>query len=361
MAIGVDAAGNITSDGAYSYQYNRRGLLYRVYQSGAAVANYSYNALGQRTLKTLSGGKTVYQYGPGGQLLAEIGKDAQGNWLALDYVWRGERPVARFKTQVTAAGAASTLESLILHTDALGSPSDASNSQGNVVWRWTHEAFGATAPNQDPDGNGQITQLNLRFPGQYYDAETGLHYNMHRYYQPKTGRYISSDPIGVLGGINTYTYALNNPLRWTDPLGLYSKTGCNDAQCELIDKAVANAQDAANKQGIGPGFSQALETANFICKKPEKNKNYCGANNDPDIYLRNAFNPGKCGSLPSTLLHEVSHSKPLNYTEMDAYILEYKAYGTSMPTPAKLQKDYPNLSPEQIQYYSKQREEALKQ
>lgn len=128
MAIGVDAAGNITSDGAYSYQYNRRGLLYRVYQSGAAVANYSYNALSQRTLKTLSGGKTVYQYGPGGQLLAEIGKDAQGNWLALDYVWRGERPVARFKTQVTTAGAASTLESLILHTDALGSPSDASNS-----------------------------------------------------------------------------------------------------------------------------------------------------------------------------------------------------------------------------------------
>jgi len=93
----------------------------------------------------------------------------------------------------------------------------------------------------------------------------------------------------------------------------------------------------------------------------EKNKNYCGANNAPDIYLRNAFNPGKCGSLASTLLHEVSYSKPLSYTEMDAYILEYKAYGSSMPTPEQLQKDYPNLSPEQIQYYNNQREAVLKQ
>ena len=64
-------------------------------------------------------------------------------------------------------------------------------------------------------------ELNLRFPGQYYDEETGFHQNHFREYDPKTGRYLQSDPIGLEGGINTYIYALNNPIRYKDPLGLW--------------------------------------------------------------------------------------------------------------------------------------------
>jgi len=66
----------------------------------------------------------------------------------------------------------------------------------------------------------------LRFPGQYYQPETGLYYNYHRDYDPDTGRYLQPDPIGLAGGLNPYLYANANPLRWIDPLGLYGTTSC---------------------------------------------------------------------------------------------------------------------------------------
>ena len=71
-----------------------------------------------------------------------------------------------------------------------------------MVWSWQSDAFGATAANEDPDGDGVNQVVDLRFPGQYYDSETGLHYNYRRYYNPSTGRYITSDPIGVLGQLH---------------------------------------------------------------------------------------------------------------------------------------------------------------
>ncbi len=61
---------------------------------------------------------------------------------------------------------------------------------------------------------------NLRFPGQYFDNETGLHYNWYRYYDPETGGYISTDPIGLRGGMNLYAYVENDPVNWIDPWGL---------------------------------------------------------------------------------------------------------------------------------------------
>ena len=94
-----------------------------------------------------------------------------------------------------------------------------------MVWRWEGNAFGDTAPNEDPTNSGVKTTINLRYAGQYYDKETGLHYNWHRYYDPRLGRYITSDPIGLAGGLNTYAYVGNNPLRYIDPNGLVRMYG----------------------------------------------------------------------------------------------------------------------------------------
>jgi RHS repeat-associated protein len=99
--------------------------------------------------------------------------------------------------------------------DHLGNPQYVTNENAVVVWEARYLPFGQAIVN----GHSTV-ENNFRFPGQYYDGETGLHYNYHRYYDPKTGRYMTADPIGLLGGINLYVYALNNPLRHTDSMGL---------------------------------------------------------------------------------------------------------------------------------------------
>ena len=116
-----------------------------------------------------------------------------------------------------------------IHADHLGTPRAVSDGAGHVVWRWESEPFGNTVPDEDPDGDGDSFRLNLRFPGQYFDGESGLYYNYFRYYDPATGRYITSDPVGLSGGLNTYGYVGGNPIRFADPLGLLPGDICG--QC----------------------------------------------------------------------------------------------------------------------------------
>ena len=104
-----------------------------------------------------------------------------------------------------------------IHTDHLGTPRAVSQPGAGVVWRWISSPFGDTKPHEDVDGDGNTFTLNLRFPGQYFDSETNLHYNYFRYYDPTTGRYLRSDPIGLEGGMNTYAY--QNPIMYYDPNG----------------------------------------------------------------------------------------------------------------------------------------------
>ena len=99
-------------------------------------------------------------------------------------------------------------------SDHLHTPRIMTDRQQKVVWQGVSQAFGVTTVTVDEIEN------NLRFPGQYYDAGMGTHYNYFRDYDPRVGRYLQSDPIGLAGGMNTYGYVENNPFRYIDPLGL---------------------------------------------------------------------------------------------------------------------------------------------
>jgi RHS repeat-associated protein len=97
-------------------------------------------------------------------------------------------------------------------------------------------AFGEATLDEDPDGDGTDLALNTRFPGQYFDAESGLHYNYFRDYDPTTGRYVESDPSGLMDGTNTYAYTKSNPILFTDSSGLLrdSPSGSGPTRCVYV-------------------------------------------------------------------------------------------------------------------------------
>ena len=101
-----------------------------------------------------------------------------------------------------------------VHSDHLGSPQALTDQSGTVAWAADYEPFGDVLETVTTVSN------NLRFPGQYFDEETRLHYNYFRDYDPGTGKYVQSDPIGIGGGPNTYSYVRNNRVRLSDRLGL---------------------------------------------------------------------------------------------------------------------------------------------
>jgi RHS repeat-associated protein len=128
--------------------------------------------------------------------------------------------------------------------DHLGTPQKLLNQSGAVVWSATYDAFGKASVDA-----ASIVTNNLRFPGQYADQETGLHYNWNRYYDPKSGRYISSDPIGLRGGVNTYTYVGGNPIGRIDPFGLVWQFSQSTGQWSYVDDQTGAVTP------IGPGYS----------------------------------------------------------------------------------------------------------
>ena len=176
--------------------------------------------------------------------------DLREKKIFAEYLYLGNEPLA-----LSRSG-----QLYYYHNDHLGTPQKLTDGAGQVVWSASYRAFGEASI-----GAGYVTQ-NLRFPGQYYDEESGLHYNYQRYYDPDMGRYLTSDPIGLAGGINTYTYVGNNPLTRIDPTGLdweYDSVSGTLTQTDSNGKPI-NSWPA----GSGPWGSGQLPPGNYTLPSP---------------------------------------------------------------------------------------------
>lgn len=224
-----------------------RGLHYRYDEYGRVVEkrgrngtqHYRWDAEHRLTEVAVIRGDTVRRYGyvydAPGRRVEKHELDAEGKpYNRTTFLWDGMRlaqecrlgrssslyiysdqgshePLAR----VDRAAPGEADEVLYYHTDVNGAPEEMTDGGGNIVWEAGYQVWG----NLTHEKETRPVQQNLRFQGQYLDRETGLHYNLYRFYDPDIGKFISGDPIGLRGGINLYAYA-PNPLSWIDPLGL---------------------------------------------------------------------------------------------------------------------------------------------
>jgi RHS repeat-associated protein len=193
-----------------TYTYDDRGLITTYQPVGGTASTYQYDADGLRVSKTTGSTAATYLYN-GSTLLAETGLQGQRDYVYLDGKLVG--------VVTKVSGGTGTVA--YVETDGLGTPRAVLDNKAAVIWSWawTGNTFGEVAPNTAPSGGSPFI-LNLRYPGQYADAESGLNYNIHRYYDPSVGRYIQADPMGLRAGPNLYAYVRNNPYVLYDPYGL---------------------------------------------------------------------------------------------------------------------------------------------
>lgn len=203
--IGVDSVGNIISKNSDSYAYNQQNRMISATVNGSTT-NYGYNPLGQRVFKKNANTTLYFVYDLAGNLLLEA--DIDGG-VKVAYVYMDGQRLAIHKLSIDYQG-----YWYYIHNDHLNTPRVLTDQGQNVVWAANYTPFGLAITTTD------VIENNLRFPGQYFDEETGFHYNYNRTYDPSLGRYLQSDPIGLEGGINTYGYVYQNPLIYTDPYGL---------------------------------------------------------------------------------------------------------------------------------------------
>ena len=192
-----------------SYVYNIEDRLTEVWNgeasTGSLTASYYYDPFGRRLWKDVGGVRTYFHYSDEG-LIGEY--EATGAEIKT----YGYKPGSTWTTDPLFMKVGSNY--YFYHNDHLGTPQKMTATNGAIVWSAKYESFGKAAVEVETVVN------NLRFPGQYYDSETRLHYNLYRYYAFKVGRYLRCDPIGLARYISLYNYVNCNPIRYKDPYGL---------------------------------------------------------------------------------------------------------------------------------------------
>lgn len=243
-----DGAGRIIGDGVRTFSWTNAGLLASA-TNGTGGGSYLYNGFEQRVKKTTAQGSRYFVYAEDGlSLLGEYEQAANGTASALnEIVYLDSIPVA-----VLHAGAVNFIQ-----VDHLETPRTIKNTAGAVVWRWESDAFGAGEPNQNPSGLF-LFEFNSRFPGQQADTETGLYYNSARYYEPSTGRYVSSDPAGLVGGANGYAYATQSPTSAIDPTGYFVFSAIRAAVLAAYSYRATRLAVALSEMGAGVSYAPSV-------------------------------------------------------------------------------------------------------
>jgi len=249
-----------------TYHYNAKNRLSQVDLPDGRTATYSYDPFGRRISKTVGTGSgtvpvpitTYYLYSDEG-LIGEY--SSSGSWQK-SYGWRpngmwGTNPLY----QRNSTGI------YYYHNDHLGTPQRlTSATTGEIVWSANYAAFGKA----DIDPLSTV-ENNLRFPGQYYDQETNLHYNWHRTYDPGTGRYMQIDPIGFAGGdVNLYRYVEDNPVNIYDSEGLM---GRRPTDVPIITKRPGTPNPIGSL--FWPPNEKPCRPFDYCDKEYEKKKNAC--------------------------------------------------------------------------------------
>lgn len=246
VSYDYDANGNqikvSKTDSQRLFIFDAKDRLVRVEDANQQlIASYLYDPFDRRLAKTVNGNTTYYLYNSEG-LIAEYNEQGQ------ELNSYGYRPNSRWGTNPVfiKTGSADNKKVYYYQNDQLGTPYKITDNTGYIVWQTQFDSFG----NALLADNNQINN-NLRFPGQYFDAETGLHYNWRRYYDPVTGRYITPDPLDLAGGPNLYTYVDGDPINRIDPNG----------ECAILGVLTGVAFEFAYSQITGECFSYTVADA----------------------------------------------------------------------------------------------------
>ncbi|MET3119461.1 RHS repeat-associated protein, partial [Undibacterium sp. GrIS 1.8] len=278
-----DASGQLEHIGQREYVWDAMGKLLEVRQENRTLASYCYNHLGERISKQAANTQTSYLY-EGRKLVAELNDKGQ---ITRQYLYLAEQAIALTDTpqgsalsqaetspmsQMTADIATAwhawfdTTDAIAyLHNNHLGATELVTNEHAIPLWQAEYSPYGkiiqASTLIQAAHAENKTTfAFNLRLPGQYEDIETGLYYNDHRYYDPSRGQYLTPDPLGLRGGINSYAYVANNPLKYIDPSGLilfaFDGTGNDESNSATLSNVVRfknQYQDGQVYYITGPG------------------------------------------------------------------------------------------------------------
>ena len=333
-----DANGSITSDGTRTYAYDARNRLVSI-DNGAA--SYGVNALGQRVRKitmiseppgdaneddvidsadfNLTVNVIIQKSMPTGNV--DCNRDNQVNvqdlvciniarssgmlptTLETTFVYgEGNKVIGEYNNNGEPLEETVYLKNLPVATiqshrvyyvyhDHLGAPLAITDTANVTLWRWDRMPFGGTGADEDPDGDENKFIYPLRLPGQYFDKESDLNYNYFREYDPGTGRYWESDPVGLIGGLTGYAYVASSPLQNIDPYGLW--TGVDD-----LLFAGGGALVGLVGQAIG----------DLISGKPSRWKKYTAAavggavGGESLLYTGNPLIAGGAGGLTTNLI-----------------------------------------------------------